>query len=291
MSNKQRKVTNQSFVKQDLALDSYLSTLLTEIPSLLQNDIEQKIAKIEPKPKKRVKVKSTYIPRRIKPQAIEHTRIEKEVKLKEIDKKESLIKEPQPIEQKKPFILPKIAKENSVDTQVKIIKTQEIKADVVDELDFLPDYMREDFLALFFRVGESVLAIPLVSLARTIRFDLEGITKMPSQPSWYLGVKYEMQKKVGILNMNYLINDEGYNDSRDYDVQPLVNILLTLDGEWGLACDEVMNISKIAIDKVHWRLNRKYRPWFLGTLTDELAIIADLDQCILNKKNITMIRR
>jgi len=128
-----------------------------------------------------------------------------------------------------------------------------------------------------------MLAAPLTDLSRTIRFD-DNLTKIPQQPIWFMGLKEEQGVKLGILNMAYLVQGKTRASIRNYQEQPLENIILTEDGQWGFACDKVVSITKVSPDKVRWRTNREKKPWLVGTIIDELVVIVDLNQLIPRRK-------
>jgi len=227
----------KQIVRQELALDSYLATLLAEIPAT--EIIEQQ----------------------------EQLTVDVSVKAKtQIEKK------------KKTSILAtrKIAVESSVVNDTPIVSP-------LQSLAVMPPYAQEEFSALFFKVGNLMLAAPLTDLSRTIRFD-GNLTKIPQQPIWFMGLKEEQGVKLGILNMAYLVQGKTRASIRNYQDQPLENIILTEDGQWGFACDKVVSIAKVSPDKVRWRTNREKKPWLVGTIIDELVVIVDLNQLIPSRK-------
>ncbi len=228
----------KQIVRQELALDSYLATLLAEIPAT--EVIEQQ----------------------------EQLMLEVPVKEKEqIEEKKE-----------KPAILAtsKILSEPNI-----VNKAPTVSA--LQSLAVMPAYAQEEFPALFFKVGHLMLAAPLTDLSRTIRFD-DNLTKIPQQPIWFMGLKEEQGVKLGVLNMAYLVQGKTRAGIRNYQKQPLENIILTEDGQWGFACDKVVSIAKVSPDKVRWRTNRKKKPWLVGTIIDELVVIVDLKQLLPSRK-------
>lgn len=147
----------------------------------------------------------------------------------------------------------------------------------------MPDYAQEEFSALFFKVGNLVLAAPLTDLARTMRFDGK-VTKIPQQPIWFMGLLPEKETQIGILNMAYLVQGKSRAAQRSYEHAPLQNVIVTLDGKWGLACDEVLNITKVQPDRVRWRTDRQKKPWLVGTVIDELVAIVDVNALVPQRK-------
>ncbi|MDF1584548.1 MAG: chemotaxis protein CheW [Methyloprofundus sp.] len=154
---------------------------------------------------------------------------------------------------------------------------------VVKALSIMPRYAQDEFSALFFKVGNLVLAAPLTDLSRAIKFDGK-VTKIPQQPLWFMGLKAELEQKIGILNLAYLIQGKNRAGTRDYQQQPFKNVILTEDGQWGLACDELLAIAKLTPEKVRWRTDRQNKPWLIGTVIEQLVVIVDINELVPKRK-------
>ncbi|SHE23626.1 chemotaxis protein CheW [methanotrophic endosymbiont of Bathymodiolus puteoserpentis (Logatchev)] len=221
-------VAVKQLIEQELALDSYLATMLAELPST---------------------------------EAIE----EQERQVKKVVS-------------------------SAVKVQAATVKTQEpsieLVADVVTAskaLSIMPKYAQDEFSALFFKVGNLVLAAPLTDLSRAIRFDGK-VTKIPQQPLWFIGLKAELEQKIGILNMAYLIQGKSRAGIRDYQQKPFTNVILTEDGQWGLACDELLTIAKLTSEQIRWRTDRKSKPWLVGTVIEQLVVVVDINELVPKRK-------
>ncbi len=223
-------VAVKQVVEQEFALDSYLATMLADIPST--ELIEKK---------------------------------EQQVK-----KAASPVVDAQVIRLKKPEHPPEIV--------VDMVSSTAVKA-----LSIMPKYAQDEFSALFFKVGNLVLAAPLTDLSRAIRFDGK-VTKIPQQPIWFMGLKAELEQKIGIINMAYLIQGKSRAGARDYQQQPFANIILTEDGKWGLACDELLSVTKLVPEKIRWRTDRQKKPWLVGTVIEQLVVIVDINELIPKRK-------
>ncbi len=225
----------QQVVHQDIALDSYLSTLLDEIPSIEVLDQAEKIElKVVPEP-----VKQTEPPK---------------VKAEPIKKVVVQTKE----------------------------KPQKIK-EVVKPLSVMPDWAQHEFQALFFRVGDLILATPLTELLRTIKLE-QTPTIIPNQPSWFMGLLDTHEKRVGVLDTGQLVFGKTKGQERDLENDPFKSLLITGDGKWGLACDEVLSIGKLEPDKVRWRTLREKKAWLVGTVIEELTAIIDVNHLVPRRK-------
>lgn len=230
-------------VNQDIALDSYLSTLLEEIPSNLESE------KLE---KKQVRTKVEIQEK----QLVTKTK----VKLKTAVKitKDELIESPQ-------------------------LKKKEQALAVVNPLSVMPDWSMHEFPALFFKIEKLTLAAPLTDLLRTIKIETAP-TRIPGQPSWFLGLLDWHEHRIGVLDTGQLIFGKTKGQQRDKEQNPFKSILITQDGKWGLACDEILSIGKLEPEKVRWRTNRQKRPWLIGTAIDELTAIIDISQLVPHRK-------
>ena len=56
------------------------------------------------------------------------------------------------------------------------------------------------------------------------------------------------------------------------------HLLLIDDGGFGLACDDLGEVLKLAPDKVRWRQDRSSRPWLAGTLIEQMSALIDIDK-------------
>jgi purine-binding chemotaxis protein CheW len=229
----------QQVVAQEIALDTYLSTLLDEIPS----DVEL----VEAEHQKQLK--------------------------RTVDLSEVLVKQ----------------KVIGHDKQKKIIvpqsKMEQSSAKVVNPLSVMPEWAQHDFQALFFKVDKLVLATPLTELLRTIRI-VKLPTKIPLQPSWFMGLLDTHDQRIGVLDTGQLVLGKTRGQQRDLEKQPFKCILITHDGKWGLACDEILSIGKLEPENVRWRTLRQKRPWLVGTVIDELTAVIDVNQLVPHRKAI-----
>jgi purine-binding chemotaxis protein CheW len=162
-----------------------------------------------------------------------------------------------------------------------IVASSSIEAEIpiTHPLVVMPQYAQEEFSALFFKVGHLILAVPLIDLGRTLKIDAK-LTSIPQQPIWFMGLKLDQDKKIGVLNMAYLIHGRSKAEKRSYADNPFKNIILTEDTNWGLACDEIISIKKISPDQVRWRTDRKQRAWLVGTIVDDLVVIIDINELV-----------
>lgn len=152
-------------------------------------------------------------------------------------------------------------------------------------LSVMPEWAQHEFQALFFKVEHLILATPLVELSRTIRIERRP-SKIPGQPSWFMGLLDEPDSRIGVLDTGQLIFGKSRGGQRDLEARPFKSILITRDKRWGLACDEILSIGRLKPEKVRWRTCRQKRPWLIGTVIEELTAIIDLQELVPHRKKI-----
>ena len=158
----------------------------------------------------------------------------------------------------------------------------------VNQLSVMPEWTQNEFQALFFRVDQIILATPLTELLRTMKLDTKLINKLPGQPSWFMGLAEDQSINIGVLDTEQLVMGKNLGKKRDLASKPFTNILISKDGNWGLACDEVISIAKVFPEKVRWRALRKKRSWLIGTVIDELTAIVDLQHLVPKQTRVNL---
>lgn len=151
-------------------------------------------------------------------------------------------------------------------------------------LAVMPEWTQHEFQALFFKVDQLILATPLIDLSRTIKLERKP-TKIPGQPSWFLGLLDQHDSRIGVLDTGQLVFGKSRGSQRNLEENPFKRILITEDKKWGLACDEILSIGKLMPEKVRWRTIRQKKPWLVGTVIDELTAIIDVKQLVPHRKN------
>jgi purine-binding chemotaxis protein CheW len=101
----------------------------------------------------------------------------------------------------------------------------------IQPLSLMPEWSRVEFQALFFKIDQMVFASPLLTLSRTLVFDRK-LTKLPTQPAWFLGLLDSQGLKVGILDGGQLIFGKAKGAQRDLNTRPFSNLLISANGAW-----------------------------------------------------------
>lgn len=234
----------QHVVHQELALDIYLRTLLEEVPTA---EIEKPVT----------------------------------------EKAKTLRSEPPasgPVRLVEPIMLPPLQQPQVEETVKGLPAVREAVPDSKPQhLSVMPEWAQHEFQALFFKVDQLILATPLTELLRTIKIDRQP-TKIPGQPSWFMGLLDEHDSRIGVLDTGQLVCGKNRGGRRDLAKNPFQRILITRDGRWGLVCDEILSISRLQPEKVRWRTLREKRPWLIGTVIEELTAVIDVRQLVPHRK-------
>lgn len=233
-------------VHQELALDIYLRTLLEDIPEAETDS----------------PVKGENKVRRLQRDAAKPSVLVQNEKIRPLSEQVA------PVAEIAPQLPVRAANEIEVKPQ---------------QLSVMPEWAQQDFQALFFKVDRLILATPLTELLRTIKIERQP-NKIPGQPSWFMGLLDEHEGRIGVLDTGQLLYGKSRGGLRDLAANPYQRILITGDGRWGLACDEILSISRLQPDKVRWRTLREKKPWLIGTVIEELTAVIDVQQLVPRRK-------
>jgi purine-binding chemotaxis protein CheW len=170
-----------------------------------------------------------------------------------------------------------------INRQLQVVHQKTATVQARQALSIMPEWAQREFQALLFKVDKLILAAPLTDLLRTIRI-VRNPTRIPEQPSWFMGLLDEHDTRIGVLDTGQLVYGKARGGQRNLEEKPFSSILITQDGRWGLACDEVLSIARFTPDKVRWRTRREKRSWLVGTVIDELTAVIDIQQLVPHRK-------
>ncbi len=173
----------------------------------------------------------------------------------------------------------------NVTNSVENLPSEKRDESITHPLAVMPTWVENEFQALIFKLDQLVLAVPLTELLRTIKIE-KSPTPIPNQPSWFMGLLDEKGNRIGVLDTGQLIFGRHKGALRDLVKQPFNSILISQDGRWGLACDEIVSIKTLNANKVRWRTLRKKRPWLVGTMIDDLIAVIDINQLVPRRKEV-----
>jgi purine-binding chemotaxis protein CheW len=133
----------------------------------------------------------------------------------------------------------------------------------------LPAWCDQPFQCLLFRAGDAEFAIPLAELSGIVKWDVPP-RKLPGQPQWHKGVMQYREGKTSVVDLVRLLL--GEHASREE-----ANFIIVFDeGRFGLICSELFRPVTLVKEQVKWRMQRRQRPWMLGTLREQLCPLLDV---------------
>lgn len=135
-----------------------------------------------------------------------------------------------------------------------------------------PDWARDAFQCLLFRLAGLPLAVPLIKLNGIMEMP-DKITPMPGHSPLFMGLINRHGRKVKVVDITQLIMPRDRMPERS----PPRNLILIDDARWGLACDRVEETLTVTAEQVRWRSAQGKRPWLAGTVIQHLCAILDVD--------------
>lgn len=138
-----------------------------------------------------------------------------------------------------------------------------------------PHWAQQPFECLLFRSGGLMLAAPLVELGSIYPMDVDSLTNVFGQTSWFMGLQPLKEYNARAIDTAMVVMPERYQEP----MRSAYRYLITLHGsDWGLAVDEVVNSVVLNPDNVRWRGQRSKRPWLAGTVVEQMCALLDVSQ-------------
>jgi len=166
--------------------------------------------------------------------------------------------------------------ENTVETDIAEAAVPNSPADNQSTLDTNADVVtpavaaKENFLLC--QIGGMPLAIAVSSLTNIVHWPKQGLSQLPGQADWQLGLLHNRERQCDVVDIRVLLQtpDTTTKTSADY-------ILLLDQGRRGIACNMIEQIRSINADAINWCQDRRQRPWFLGVLSESMHSIVDIE--------------
>lgn len=138
-----------------------------------------------------------------------------------------------------------------------------------------PEWGRETFQALLFKVGGLTLAVPLIELSGVQEWHPDRVTPLPGHVPWYLGLTLYRDRNVPVVDTAQLVMPEDRMSNLAPWQERLHHVVFIGDGGWGLACDELAQVITLRSDEVRWRSSRTKRRWLAGTVIAHMCALLD----------------
>jgi len=160
-----------------------------------------------------------------------------------------------------------------------LILDQEVSAQVEPEPVIASDktkplpWAESRFECLLFHVGGLKMAVPLVELGGIQKSNYEKVTKIFSQPDWFIGVSSVNDLRIRTVDTARWVMPNHYKG----ELQNSFKFIIQLDrSNWGLACEDVAEAISLEPSDVKWRSDRSKRPWLAGTVIKHMCAILDV---------------
>ncbi|MCL1036521.1 chemotaxis protein CheW [Shewanella submarina] len=141
----------------------------------------------------------------------------------------------------------------------------------------LADSLEDDFQVLFFKIAGLTLAVPLVSLGGIVR--LEKLNHIIGRPAWYLGLQNHRGEQINVVDTCAWVMPE-HIDKESVESKNYQYVVQLTKSNWGLACESLLNATRIDKSQVNWRTKPGKRPWLAGVVKEQMCGILNVDALI-----------
>ncbi|PMX02476.1 chemotaxis protein CheW [Pseudomonas sp. FW215-R2] len=141
------------------------------------------------------------------------------------------------------------------------------------ETDGRPAWASEAFECLLFDVAGLTLAVPLVCLGSIYSLAGHELTPLFGQPEWFLGILPSQAGNLKVLDTARWVMPDRYRD----DFRQGLQYVISVQGyEWGLAVHQVSRSLRLDPNEIKWRTHRGQRPWLAGTVIEHMCALLDV---------------
>ena len=136
-----------------------------------------------------------------------------------------------------------------------------------------PAWAAEAFECLLFDVAGLTLAVPLVCLGSIYSLAGHELTPLFGQPEWFLGILPSQAGNLKVLDTARWVMPDRYRD----DFRQGLQYVISVQGyEWGLAVHQVSRSLRLDPNEIKWRSHRGQRPWLAGTVIEHMCALLDV---------------
>ncbi|MEG2797381.1 MAG: CheW domain-containing protein [Pseudomonas sp.] len=141
------------------------------------------------------------------------------------------------------------------------------------DTDCRPAWASEAFECLLFDVAGLTLAVPLVCLGSIYSLAGHELTPLFGQPEWFLGILPSQAGNLKVLDTARWVMPDRYRD----DFRQGLQYVISVQGyEWGLAVHQVSRSLRLDPNEIKWRSHRGQRPWLAGTVIEHMCALLDV---------------
>ena len=136
-----------------------------------------------------------------------------------------------------------------------------------------------EFDALLIKVAGVSVAVPLFQVQKIHKISAP-LVKLVNHPDWLLGLYSHRGHTIQVLDIRQLISVKSTNAKHDWQAG---HIVVSENGRFGFACEEVDKIIKLENKDVRWRSSVKNKVWYLGIISEYMCIFVDIQQLLTEK--------
>jgi len=143
---------------------------------------------------------------------------------------------------------------------------------VVIEQDASKYWKQSPFQVLIFDVQGLKVALPLHELNGIFTYPEAKLPRLPGKPEWYLGLYQHQEYRSQVVDTAHVILPDGFQHT---PIPP--NYIILIDNhKWGLACNDIIEVTTLSPDEVKWRKQLGNRPWLAGTVISRMCSILNV---------------
>lgn len=136
-----------------------------------------------------------------------------------------------------------------------------------------------EFDALLIKVAGVSVAVPLFQVQKIHKISAP-LVKLANHPDWLLGLYSHRGHTIHVLDIRQLISVKSTSAQHDWQAG---HIVVSENGRFGFACEEVDKIIKLENKDVRWRNSVKNKVWYLGIISEYMCIFVDIQQLFAEK--------
>ncbi len=139
----------------------------------------------------------------------------------------------------------------------------------------IPEYAKNDFTVLSFKVAGMTLAVPLTEVG-SVELLPANLKSVVGKPQWISGVVEYKTGSAYIVDTYELVIPKTTFDKRPKPKRDATTrVVLSANGQWGLICEEVGDTFVLKAQEVCWRTMHTRRSWLAGTVSKYGCVLID----------------
>lgn len=146
-----------------------------------------------------------------------------------------------------------------------------------------PEWAKEEFPSLLFRVRGMDMAAPLIHLGGIANVSDDTLQPVAGQAPWFIGLMRWNGRTIRVIDTARLLVGEKADEMAPPDGgrrRGYESVVVLHGTDWGLAIDGPGESRRLEPGDIRWRHQRGGRPWLAGTLSGRLCSLLDTEAII-----------